>query len=145
MGGPHTGSVQFIFWAELRYLLLPAFRAFDCHSACRLQCKWDELLSSPPRSFGERARVCTLKRISIQVHLLVLRGAMFSYQLVHFLFLSVFFFFVGSLILPYRPSFFLDCTLDPARDARFNEPRRIISRGRKFSVLRAAASAKRSC
>lgn len=23
--GPHTGSVQFIFWAELRYLSLPAF------------------------------------------------------------------------------------------------------------------------
>lgn len=41
--GPHTGSVQFIFWAELSYLLLPAFvpstaiprAAFDVNGTSR--------------------------------------------------------------------------------------------------------------
>ena len=41
--GPHTGSVQFIFWAELRYLSLPAFvpstaiprSAFDVNGTSR--------------------------------------------------------------------------------------------------------------
>lgn len=68
-GGPHTGSVQFIFWAELRYLSLPAFvpstaiprAAFDVNGTNR------PLLRAP-------VRVCTLKRVSMQVHMSVSRA-----------------------------------------------------------------------
>jgi hypothetical protein len=39
----------------------------DCHSACRLRCKWDEP-PSPPRC---QQRACTVKRVSMQVRLSV--------------------------------------------------------------------------
>lgn len=135
-GGPHTGSVQFIFWAELHYLLLPAFRAFDCHSACRLRCKWDELPSSPPRSSARNARRCISRRIHRDEQRSIRWSFAMSFRQLR---LSTSSFFVHSLIFSYRPFFFPD-TLDLARDARFNEPRRIILRGYKFSVLRAASA-----
>lgn len=132
---PHTGSVQFIFWAELRYLLLPAFVPSDCHSACRLRCKWDE-----PSLSSSKSRVCTgmhleTTRIDAASSPAPPAPPAYSSSSSSFccssLFPLVFFPCTEETSLSRPPSLLSSppraiARLTP-RDARFNEPRRMIA------------------
>ena len=79
---PHTGSVQFIFWAELRYLSLPAFvpstaiprSAFDINGTNR-----PLLTSTSPRALkridASRSLLLASPRISLLLSLVSLPPA----------------------------------------------------------------------
>lgn len=110
-------------------------RAFDCHSACRLRCKWDEP-PSPARSVPVRA--CTLKCISMQVHLSVSRAQYIPLSASLFILLS--YSLELSNFLFFREYFWPHSW--PRANVCLSESQRMITKDVSFRFCKCLASAK---